>query len=298
MSNVYRSLPPLAALIGFEAAARLGSFSLAAIELNVTQSAISHQIRTLEDHLQMPLFLRIGRRVELTDAGRDLQSTALSALESVRLGVRRLNAYTKPNSVILSMSPALAMCWYLPRLPSLRADLPEIDPWLDISTDAQVREESEIDIVISDRAWNGPGSVAVPLAGDRIWPLAAPGIAATLPTLPDSEKLDQAPLLHDESKSDWLKWFAYVGSSRRNISRGMNFSDPGFMLLAAAQGLGVCLGSELLAADLLARGALVRVAESPMPVDGGFYFSAWKRNFARPAVMQLWDWLIAQNAEG
>ena len=298
MPNVYRALPPLAALIGFEAAARLGSFSLAALELSVTQSAISHQIRTLEDHLQMPLFLRIGRRIALTDAGHDLQSTAFAALESVRLGVRRLSAYTKPNSVILSMSSALAMCWYLPRLQSLRADLPEIDPWLHISTEPEVREESEIDIVISDRAWHGPGSVTVPLAGDRLWPMASPAVAAMLPALPDGERLDRAQLLHYESQNDWLKWFAYIGSSRREISRGMNFSDAGFMLQAAAQGLGICLASEMLAADLLARGALVRVAERSMPVDGGFYLSAWKRNFVRPAVVQLWDWLVAQSVAG
>ncbi len=298
MLNVYRSLPPLAALIGFEAAARLGSFSRAALELNITQSAISHQIRTLEDHLGMPLFRRIGRRIELTDAGSDLQTTAHTALESVRNGVRRLNAYTKPGSVIISMSPALALCWYMPRLGLLRADLPDLDPWLHVSAELAVPEEQEIDIVLSERAWQEPGAVSTPFAPDTIWPMAAPSLADALPALPDSERLNAAPLLHDETKNDWLKWFAHIGSSRRQISRGMNFSDSGFMLQAASQGLGVCLGSETLAADLLARGKLVRVAETSMPAEGGFHLSAWKRNFARPAVVQLWDWLIAQNAEG
>ncbi len=294
MSNVYRALPPLAAMIGFEAAARLGSFSLAALELNITQSAISHQIRTLEGHLQMPLFHRIGRRIELTDAGHDLQVTAQAALEQVRHGVRRLNAYTKPDSVILSMSPALALGWYMPRLLKLREDLPIIDPWLHISTEAEVTEEREIDIVMSQRAWHETGTVSVPLPVDRIWPLASPALAATLAQLSDREKLDSAPLLHDESQNDWLKWFAHAGSSRRHISRGMNFSDTGFMLQAAALGMGVCLVSETLSADLVARGALVRVADTPMATDGGFHLSAWKRNFARPAVVQLWDWLIVQ----
>ena len=296
MSNVYRALPPLSALIGFEAAARLGSFSLAALELNITQSAISHQVRTLEDHLKTPLFHRIGRRIELTDAGHDLHTTALAALEQVRHGVRRLNAYTKPDSVILSMSPALALCWYMPRLPQLCADLPSIDPWLHISTEAEVPEEREIDIVLSERAWHDPGTVSMPLPIDRIWPLASPALAATLTPGPDHQRLDMAPLLHDESQNDWLKWFAHVGSSRLETSRGMNFSDTGFMLQAAAQGMGVCLASETLAADLVSRSALVRVAATSMPADGGFHLSAWKRNFARPAVVQLWDWLAAQSA--
>lgn len=297
MSNVYRALPPLSALIGFEAAARLGSFSLAAEEMNITQSAICHQIRTLEDHVQMPLFRRIGRRIELTDAGHDLQATALAALEEVRHGVRRLNAYSKPDSVIVSMSPGLALCWFMPRLPGLRADLPGIDPWLNISTEAEVPEEREIDIVLSERAWHDPGTVSVPLPGDRVWPLAAPALAATLEGS-DRIRLDHATLLHDESQNDWLKWFAQVGSSRRETSRGMNFSDTGFMLQAAALGTGVCLAPETLAADLVARGALVRVAEGSMPNDGGLHLSAWQRNFARPAVVQLWDWLIGQSAGG
>ena len=128
----------------------------------------------------MPLFRRIGRRIVLTDAGHDLQATALAALEEVRHGVRRLNAYSKPDSVIVSMSPGLALCWFMPRLPGLRADLPGIDPWLNISTEAEVPEEREIDIVLSERAWHDPGTVSVPLPGDRVWPLAAPALAAAL----------------------------------------------------------------------------------------------------------------------
>lgn len=296
MSNVYRSLPPLAVLIGFEAAARLGSFSRAALELNITQSAISHQIRSLEGHLGMPLFLRVGRRIELTDAGRDMQTTALAALEQVRHGVRRLNAYTKPDSVIVSVPPGLAFCWLMPRLAQLRAYLPSIDPWLHVSTDSDVPEESEIDIVLSERPWRRDGTVTATFAADRISPMASPALTANLPDTPDRGRLDAAPLLHDESQNDWLKWFAHVESSRREVSRGLNFSDSGLMLQAAAQGLGVCLGSETLAADFLAQGILVRVAETSMPAQGGYHLSAWKRNFTRPAVGQLWEWLIAQSS--
>lgn len=294
MSNVYRSLPPLSTLIGFEAAARLGGFSLAAEELNITQSAISHQIRTLEDHLGTPLFHRVGRRIELTDAGRDLQMTALSALESVRHGVRRLNAYTKPGSVIIAMPAGMAYCWYLPRLAHFRADLPSIDPWLHIATDTDFSEESEIDIVVSARPWTQEATESRAFPPDRVCPMAAPALAAQLAGLPERERLDGAHLLHDETLDDWLKWFALAGSARRDLSRGMNFSDHGLMLQAAAAGLGVCLGSELLAADLLARGALVRVGETAMPSAGRFHLCAWRRNFVRPAVGQVWDWFAAQ----
>lgn len=294
MSNVYRSLPPLSALIGFEAAARLGSFSLAALELNITQSAISHQIRTLEDHLGTPLFRRVGRRIELTDAGHDLQATALSALESVRHGVRRLNAYTKPDSVIIAMPAGLAYCWYLPRMAQFRADLPSIDPWLHITADTDFSEESEIDIVLTERPWLQDGTERRAFPPDRVCPMAAPAIAGSLANLPEQERLNDAHLLHDETLNDWLKWFALAGSARRDLSRGMNFSDHGLMLQAAASGIGVCLGSELLAADLLARGALVRVAATTMPAESTFHLCAWRRNFTRAAVGRVWDWLAEQ----
>lgn len=128
--STYRGLPPLTTLIGFEAAARLGSFSRAAEELNITQSAISHQVRVLEDHLGQPLFRRIGRRIELVDAGADFLITAQTALEELRHGVRRLNAYSKPGSVIILMPAALATGWFLPRLADLRASHPWVDPWV------------------------------------------------------------------------------------------------------------------------------------------------------------------------
>lgn len=294
MSNVYRSLPPLSTLIGFEAAARLGSFSLAAAELNITQSAISHQIRTLEDHLGTPLFRRIGRGIELTDAGRDLQATAQSALEGVRHGVRRLNAYTKPGSVIIALPPGLADCWLVPRLAQFRADLPDVDPWLHVTGETTFPEESEIDVVLSDRPWTEEGAECRPLPVDRVCPMASPALADSLGRLPEPERLDKADLLHDETPNDWLKWFALAGSARRDLSRGMNFSDHGLMLRAAAAGLGVCLGSERWAADLLASGALVRVAGTAMAATDRLYLCAWRRNFVRPAVGQVWDWFAQE----
>jgi LysR family transcriptional regulator, glycine cleavage system transcriptional activator len=293
MLNAYRTLPPLSGLIGFEAAARLGSFSRAAEELNVTQSAISHQIRLIEDNLGQPLFRRTGRRIDLTDAGRDLATTTTKALETLRQGVRRLAAYTKPGSVILMMSPALAMGWYLPRLGTLRSDLPGIEPWLHTDDNPEVSEDAEIDIVISSVAWTAPGTASEPLLTDRLVPLAAPQVVAGLPEVDEMQRLDRADLLHDESQNDWQKWFGKVGSVRSNLTSGLNFSDSAMMLRAAAAGQGICLGSTVLAADLMSNGALVPAAQTDLQLGTGFHLNAWTRNFARPAVVALWDWLGA-----
>jgi len=292
--NTYRSLPPLSTLIGFEAAARLQSFSRAAEELHITQSAISHQVRVLEDHLGQPLFRRIGRRIELVDAGRDFLITARTALEEVRHGVRRLNAYSKPGSVIVMMPGALATGWFIPRLASLRATHPWVDPWVHTSDDAHVPEEAEIDIVLGPLPWVDPGAQSLVLAEDRLVPLCAPSVAAALPDLPDAMRLDDAPLLHDETLNDWQSWFAEVGSARTEFTRGYNFSDTGQMLQAAILGLGVCLASERLAHQHLAEGRLVRPARSPLGKRSTLCVSAWTRNLGRPPVTALWDWIVKE----
>jgi LysR family glycine cleavage system transcriptional activator len=289
--NTYRSLPPLSTLIGFEAAARLQSFSRAAEELNITQSAISHQVRVLEDHLGQPLFRRIGRRIELVDAGRDFLITARTALEELRHGVRRLNAYSKPGSVIVMMPGALATGWFLPRLASLRATHPWVDPWVHTSDDTHVPKEAEIDIVLGPVPWADRGALSVALAEDPLVPLCAPVLAATLPDLPESQRLDAAPLLHDETLNDWQSWFSAAGSSRTEFARGYNFSDTGQMLQAAMLGLGVCLASMRLAERHLAEGRLVRPVATSIDRRASLYASAWTRNLNRPPVRALWDWI-------
>jgi LysR family transcriptional regulator, glycine cleavage system transcriptional activator len=288
--STYRSLPPLSTLIGFEAAARLQSFSRAAEELHITQSAISHQVRVLEDHLGQPLFRRIGRRIELVDAGRDFLITARTALEEVRHGVRRLNAYSKPGSVIVMMPAALATGWFIPRLASLRATHPWVDPWVHTSDDTHVSQEAEIDIVLGPQPWADPGAQSLVLAEDLLMPLCAPSLAAGLPDVPDAQRLDEAPLLHDETLNDWQSWFALVGSVRTEFTRGLNFSDTGQMLQAALLGLGVCLVSERLAHLHLSEGRLVHPVRTPLDRKAPLCISGWTRNLDRPPVKALWAW--------
>ena len=292
--STYRSLPPLSALIGFEAAARLGSFSRAAEELNITQSAISHQVRVLEDHLGQPLFRRIGRRIELVDAGRDFLITAHKALEEVRHGVRRLHAYSKPGSVIVMMPAALATGWFLPRLAGLRADHPWIDPWLHTSDDAHAAEQAEIDIVLGPTPLFDAGARSVLLAQDALMPLCAPEIAARLPVVPDRARLDRAALLHDETLNDWQSWFSQVGSVRTEFSRGVNFSDTGQMLQAAMLGHGVCLATARQADRALQEGRLVPASATALARAEPLYMFCWARNLSRPPVQVLWDWMQAQ----
>lgn len=285
MDNPYRRLPPLGALIGFEAAARLGSFSRAADELNMTQSAISHQIRTLEQHLGQPLFLRLNRRVELTDAGHDLRRTAEDALETVRHGVQRLGAFSKPGSVVLHMPPELGALWFVPRLPTFRAAHPGIDPWL-FTTDRRFDlTEAEVDVTLTRSAMVGEGVVRRALFTDRRMPMAAPGLAGGVQV---------APLLHDENAQGWQAWFDRAGLTRDDMLKGPNFSDPAMMLEAATQGMGLCLGSEALAAPYLADGRLQVVSDVALPDASPLWIVTLERNLTRTSVRALWEWLVDQ----
>lgn len=291
MNNPYRLLPPLSTLIGFEAAARLGSFSAAAEELNMTQSAISHQIRTLEEHLQQPLFLRINRRVELTDAGRDLEQTAADALEMVRVGVRRLESYSKPNSAILHMPPEIGSLWFLPRLEAFRLSHPNIDPWL-YTADGEVDlSEAEIDISLTQSPDQHGEAIKQVFFHDRVIPMASPDIAARF-----RDRMDTAPLLHDESSQDWRKWFNDAGIVREEYVSGPNFSDRALMLEAAANGIGVCLGSIVLAGPMISSGRLEIISDLYLEVENPYYLITLDRNLKREGVRKLWDWLLENSS--
>lgn len=292
MSALYRSLP-MGALIGFEAAARLESFSLAAAELNMTQSAVSHQIKALETQLGQPLFRRINRGVELTDAGRDLRGTATASLETLRLGVRRLDFYTKPGSVVLMMPPGFCTGWYLPRLAELVRDLPGIEPWVVTMDQDPDFTHSEVDFAIRRGRGSWDGLVAVKLFDDALQPMCAPALRARMPAEITPRLLQDFPLLHHEEEEDWQRWFAENGIARPGFVKGLNFSDPGMALDAAARGLGICLGSQRLAAERLACGDLVAFGAA-VPSSRATYLLAHPRNLKRPGVSDLWEWFLAQ----
>lgn len=219
MSALYRNLP-IGALIGFEAAARLESFSLAAAELNMTQSAVSHQIKAIETQLGQPQFRRFNRGVELTDASRDLRATAAATLETLRLGVRRLDFYTKPGSVVLMMPPAFCSGWYLPRLTTQMRDLPGIEPWVVTLDKAPDFTHSEVDFAgrRGRGAWDGP--VAVKLFDDALQPMCAPSLRKRMPADITARTLQDFPPCTTRRRKTGSAGLPKVASHGPVLSRG------------------------------------------------------------------------------
>src|SRR5471032_2373506 len=144
IDSMNKRLPPLQSLLAFDASARLGSLSKAALELSLTQSAISHQIQNLEAWVGQALFSRIGRGVKLTAAGELFKLTVDSALKTLREGRERIEPYRNPDSVIIACGSAFASGWLMPRLRLLRQRHPSLEVWL--ATRDQLREIDRIDV--------------------------------------------------------------------------------------------------------------------------------------------------------
>jgi len=245
--------PPLNALRGFEAAARLGSFHKAAEELHLTQSAISQQIRSLEAFLEQPLFFRNGRSVSLTDAGHDLRSTTQSMLQQLAVGIRRLEQYRKPNQLVVNTTPAFARHWLLPRLGDFHRQHPEVDLWLFTSFDPPDMATQTIDLTIRDDLSAQAECSHKELYSDRLYPACHPDVL--------QQPREQRTTLHGEREMDWSHWVVEGGADVGQRSNGLNFSDPGLLLDAACAGHGIALVSQLLAGQARANGLLQPLGE-------------------------------------
>jgi len=299
-----RRLPPLKTLEGFEAAARLGSFSAAGDALGLTQSAISHQIRLLELALGQPLFRRVHRRVILTDAGTDFQRSVNATLLSLSEGVNRLEPYRKPGSVVVYCDSALANAWLSPRLARLRLAHPQIDLWLDTSGRIVDFDRDEVDILIRRQArtqMSQSGQVlrTTLLFQDQLRPVAAPKLARQLRKGVLLDNLRAATLLHEDGFDGWPVWLGELGYRQRGeppawLSRGPNFDDAHVMLQAATGGLGVALASPVIAASFIAAGSLSWVSAKSIEAPDYYTASAPEQALLDTDIAQAYRWICDQ----
>lgn len=285
---MFKHWPPLNVLRGFEAAARLGSFHQAAQELHLTQSAISQQIRSLEELLGQPLFHRQGRSVALTDAGQDLLETTQNVLLQLAVGIQRLEQYRKPNQLVLNTTTALARLWLLPRLADFHRQHPEIDLWLFTSDEAPNMAEQTIDLALRSDIEPQAECSHRTLLADRLLPVAAPAVLAQ----PAAERTT----LHGERELDWHHWTLKGGEDLQLRTQGLNFSDPGLLQDAASTGLGVALVSELLSRPARRQGLLLPL--STRRVAGpNWSLLVHQESESSPQCRAFCHWLEQQFAE-
>lgn len=254
-----RRLPPLAALRAFEAAARHMSFKRAAEELAVTPTAISHQIRLLEDTLGLRLFERHPRRLVLTAAGRLLHPGLRSGFDSFEQALRALSSIREPPAVTLSATPAFMAKRLVPKVAAFRAAHPDIELRLHASVTPIDLRSGTADVAVRYGRGAWPGMRADLLTADRFAPVCSPHLGVRSP-----DDLRRVPLIHFEwrttepDKPDWSRWLARAGVSIPDPAAGLVFSDEGHAIQAAVAGHGVALLSLVLVAEDLAGGTLVQ----------------------------------------
>jgi LysR family glycine cleavage system transcriptional activator len=288
-----RTLPPIRALQAFEAAARRGSVALAAEELHVTPSAISHQLKALEEYLGVHLFHRLNRRIALTDIGRSYLQLLATVFDRIEGATEHVIHGGVSDVLTVHCPPSFAPAWLLPRLPDFRARHPDIDLRLHATPEPPEFFRSDTDVEIRYGTGDWPGLTVVTLMGDHVMPLATPAVRKTLPAHPSPDDILDLPLIHSErAMVGWNDWTRAFGL-RPAATRGLRFDRAYLSLQAATLGLGVALETHVFAERYLRSGALVALLGENGQISAGGHFLVYPATYAvMPKVLRFRDWLL------
>lgn len=292
-----RELPPLKALQAFEAAARRLSFAEAARELNVTPSLISHQVRALERHLGVALFLRLHRKVELTDIGARYAAEVADAFGTLEQATRAVARTGKADILSIHSVPSFATQWLMPRLARFSAQNLDLDVRLTASADPVDLTGGAADVHIHyGRSFPGPGVRVQPFPPETIVPLCAPALLGPEGTLQPAD-LRRLPVIHSEANLlSWRDWLELMGIDGVDLSRGLRFDRSFMSISAAVDGLGLCLESRLLVEKELETGKLVIpfLPQGPQMRCHSLLYVGSRARFSR--IRRFHDWLWAELA--
>ncbi|HEU0083742.1 MAG TPA: transcriptional regulator GcvA [Bradyrhizobium sp.] len=287
-------LPSLNGLRAFEAAARHLSFTNAAAELNVTQTAISHQIKRLEEELGIRLFVRQNRALTLTPEAREYLPGIRAAFNDLRLATDRLKRKDNDHVLTVSTLASLAAKWLLPRLAAFQEAHPGIDVRLTTSMNLVDFRSGDVDAAIRYGRGQWPGVRADWLMADQLFPVCSPALLAGDKPLRWPEDLAHHVLLHSTNEDDWRLWLTAAGLPT-DISKqhGVTFDLILMVVQAAIDGIGVAIGRTSYVQDDIAKGRLVVPFRITLPSDAGFYLVSPAGRPDSPNLAAFRQWLIA-----
>src|SRR5471030_1880623 len=289
-------LPSLNGLRAFEAAARHLSFTNAASELNVTQTAISHQIRRLEEELGIRLFVRQNRALALTPEARDYLPGVRAAFNDLRLATDRLLRKDNDHVLTVSTLASLAAKWLLPRLSAFQEAHPGIDVHITTSTALVDFKSGDVDAAIRYGRGRWPGLRADWLTADQLFPVCSPALLQVDRPLKCPEDLAHYTLLHGSGSydDDWRLWLTAAGLPT-NISKqpGLTFDLILMTVQAAIDGIGGAMGRTSYVEADIAKGRLVVPFKIALPADAGFYLVSPQARADSPKLSAFRQWLIA-----
>jgi LysR family glycine cleavage system transcriptional activator len=295
-----RRLPPLNSLRVFETVARHLSVSKAADELAVTPAAVSHQIKTLEDHLGIPLFQRVKGNLLLSDAGQAILPGIRGGFEQFAAAIEEIDNLGDAGVLTISVAPSFAAKWLLPRLDRFQAQYPEIDVRVAASMYLTDFHGDGVDLAIRYGAGRYPDLHVERLLDEAVFPVCSPDLLKGPHKLDTPEALKNHTLLHDDSPDDdpscptWSMWLKAAGVPDIDGTRGPKFNQSSLVIEAAVMGRGVALGKSLLAAADLEAGRLVKPFGKAVAVDFAYYVVCPKPKLALRKVVLFNEWLRAE----
>ena len=288
-----RFLPSTGALLALEALDRLGSATAAAVDLNLSQSAVSRQIQALEDQTGVPMVIREGRRMVLTPEAAQYASDVRAALTKITQATLKLSVNPASGSLDLAILPTFGMRWLVPRL----AEFARLHPEVTINLSTRLKPfnfaSEPFDAAIHFGTADWPGTHAIRLKAEAVIAVYAPDLIAARPPRTAQDVLN-LPLLHIETRPDaWQAWFAAHGVETGPVT-GTIYDQFSTITQAALHGLGVALLPDYLAEQDIATGRLVRAWGGPTTSPGAYHL-VWPVEKSRNAALQTFrDWLATQ----
>ena len=295
-----KDLPPLNALRAFEAAGRHLSITRAADELCVTVAAVSHQVKTLEDYLEVRLFRRVGNSLFLTDAGQACLPGLRAGFAELERAMDALRQHDLHGALVLSVAPVFATKWLIPRLDGFHAAHPDIDVRISTTLELAEFERDGIDAAIRAGRGRYPGIASHRLFGESVVPMCSPALLNGEHALVAPEDLRHHVLLHFDWPSQeqvtpgWAAWVKSTGVKDVDATRGPRFTQPDYAMQAAVEGIGVVLGWRSLAQADLDSGRLTIPFDLPLQMDVAFYLVYPEASEHRPKLARFREWLLGQ----
>ena len=289
-----RRLPPLNALRAFEAAARQLSFTRAGRELHVTQAAISHQVKALEEWLGLVLFRRRGRAIVLTENGQKYHAAVREGLDILADATDRLTHRQDSGVLTVSTVASVAAAGLVPRLGRFRTLYPDIDVRVAASDEVVDFARDDVDLAIRYGNGHWPGLEVVPLMTEDVFPVCSPALLRGSHPLQRPEDLRHHTLLHDDMRETWRLWLLAAGVEGVDPERGPGYNLSALVIEAAADGQGVALARSALLRDYLNTGKLIRPFEFALPAEFAYYLVHPARAIDHPKVRAFRDWALRE----
>ncbi|RWG08975.1 MAG: LysR family transcriptional regulator [Mesorhizobium sp.] len=281
-------LPPLNALRAFEAAARLASLTNASREINVTHSAVSQQVRQLEEWIGRRLFRRVGRGIVLTPAGEEFSEAVSTALRVISASTRRLKRRPGTRPLSVGCIASIATRWLVPAIQDFLRMHPDIDMRVEYAHAQETFDADKHNVLITLSRADSEACRSVRLFSRMNKPVASAHYVKHKPEILHSNGLKGAELLHDESLDGWAQWFEKAGMTRVKPLRGPIYQDFNLLTGAIMAGHGVALCPTQVFRREIAHGDLVVLSDIATLEDQGYYLS--RAHDAGSAVDAFTDW--------